>query len=203
MLRILEKRGRYESARRLGCTCGTVFRYAIATGRATVDRTPALIGALPTRNVVHRAALTTPNEVGALLRTIEAFDGQPVTRAALRLAPHVFVRPVELRSVEWSEIDFDKAVWTIPEHKIKMRRPHRVPLSRQVILRGVQKFTAQNKFVFHSVRTVRRPLSENTINACLRRLCYDKTEMTGHGFRAMASSLLNESGLRNADASGN
>jgi integrase len=202
VLRILEKRGRYESARRLRSTCGAVFRYAIATGRATVDPTPALLGAITTPKVVHRAALTTPNEVGALMRAIEAFEGQPIIRAALRLAPHVFVRPGELRTAEWTEIDFDKALWTIPENKTKMRRAHRVPLSRQAIeiLRGVHEFTGQKRFVFHSVRTFRRPISDNTVNACLRRLGYDKTEMTGHGFRAMASTLLNESGLWNADA---
>jgi len=202
VLRTLEIRGRYESARRLRGTCGQVFRYAVATGRAERDISVDLWGALTTPKVQHRAAIVEPRAVGALLRAIEGFAGQPATHAALRLAPHVFVRPGELRTAEWTEIDFKKAIWTIPEHKTKMRRPHRVPLSRQSqeILKDIRAVTGGGRYIFPCVRTVRRPMSENGINAALRRLGYAKEEMTAHGFRAMASTLLNEMGRWNPDA---
>lgn len=202
VLRKVEARGRYETARRLRSTCGAVFRYAITTARADTDPTLSLRGALITPTVNHRAAVTAPKEVGALLRAIEGFVGQPVTHAALQLAPHVFVRPGELRTAEWNEIDLNAAIWSIPASKAKMRRPHKVPLSHQAlaILREVHQFTGNGTLIFPCVRTIRRPLSENTINAALRRLGYSKDEMCAHGFRAIASTLLNECGLWNPDA---
>jgi integrase len=202
LLREIEARGIYETAKRLRSTCGMVFRYAIATGRAERDPTADLRGALTTHQVIHRAAIVEPAEIGALLRAIEGFDGQPTTRAALRLAPHVFVRPGELRQAEWSEFDIDAAVWSIPAAKMKMRRPHRVPLSRQSvgIIRELRDITGNGRLVFPSVRTVLRPISENTLNGALRRLGYASEDMSTHGFRSMAATRLNEMGGWNPDA---
>jgi integrase len=202
VLRAVEGRGRHESARRLRSVCGRVFRFAIATGRAEHDLTANLRDALTTPKVTHLAAITNSQEVGPLMRAIEGFRGHDVTRHALRLAPHVFVRPGELRHAEWSEVDFDKAVWSIPAHKMKMRRPHRVPLSRQslAILREVQPITGKWQYVFPGFQSLKRPMSENALNGALRRLGYSGDEMTSHGFRAMASTLLNEMGRWHPDA---
>jgi integrase len=202
LLREIEGRGIYETAKRLRSTCGMVFRYAIATGRADRDPSTDLRGALTTHQVSHRAAIVEPTEIGALLRAIEGFDGQPTTWAALRLAPHVFVRPGELRQAEWIEFDVDAAIWTIPAQKMKMRRSHRVPLSRQSlgIVRDLREITGSGRFVFPSVRTVLRPISENTLNAALRRLGYASEDMSTHGFRSMAATRLNEMGRWNPDA---
>lgn len=202
VLRRVEARGRYESARRLRSTCGQVFRYAIATGRAERDPSTDLRGAITAPTVTHRAAVTDPKAIGALLRSIEGYEGQAVTLAALRLAPMVFVRPGELRRAEWSEIDLETAEWRIPAAKMKMRQPHRVPLSRQAvaILRDLRELTGHGRWVFPSVRSVARPMSENTLNAALRRLGYGKDEVTSHGFRSTAAVRLNESGRWNADA---
>jgi integrase len=152
--------------------------------------------------VRHRAALVEPRAFGALLRAIATYDGAPETRVALKLLALTFVRPGELRAAEWTEFDFDKAVWSIPAEKMKMRRPHRVPLAPRAvtILRDLQTITGGGKFLFPSVRSPQRCMSENTINAALRRLGFGTEEMTGHGFRSAASSMLNESGLWNADA---
>lgn len=202
VLRSVEGRGRYESARRLRSVCGRVFRYAIATGRAQHDISSALRDALITPKVTHRAAITDPVEVGVLLRAIDDFTGHATTRAGLQLAAHLFVRPGELRHAEWSEIDLDAAVWTIPASKMKMRRPHRVPLSIQAldILSDLRGITGSGQYVFPSFYTMRRPMSENTLNQALRRLGYTGEEMTSHGFRAMASTLLNETGKWHPDA---
>jgi integrase len=202
VLRKIEDRGRYETAKRLRSVIGSVFRYAIATGRATSDPTYALRGALISPPVSHHAAITDPEAVGELLRAIDSFEGQPGTHAPLKLAPHVFVRPGELRMAEWTEFDFDKALWSIPGHKTKMRRPLRVPLTAQslAILRSIQRLTGNGRYVFPSLRSMERPMSDNCLNAALRRLGFDNTEMTTHGFRAMACSLLNESGRWHADA---
>lgn len=202
VLRSVEGRGRYESARRLRSVCGRVFRYAIATGRAQHDLSAALRDALITPKVTHRAAITDPVEVGALLRAIDGFAGHETTRAALRLAAHLFVRPGELRHAEWTELDAEAAVWTIPADKMKMRRPHRVPLSRQAlaILADLREVTGSGQYLFPSFYTLRRPMSENTLNQALRRLGYTGSEMTSHGFRAMASTLLNETGKWHPDA---
>lgn len=158
-LRRVEARGRYETARRLRSTCGQVFRYAIATGRAERDPSTDLRGALTAPKVKHRSAVTDPAAIGALLRAIDGYDGHPATLAALRLAPFVFVRPGELRHAEWAEIDLDAAEWRIPAEKMKMRLPHRVPLARQsiAILRSLQTITGAGRFLFPSVRSFARP----------------------------------------------
>lgn len=201
-LRKVERRGRYETAKRLRTVCGMVFRYAIATGRAERDPSADLRGALTVHKVNHRATIVDPKGIGALLRAIDSFEGQPSTMLALRLAPHVFVRPGELRHAEWSEFDFDSALWSIPAEKMKMRRPHRVPLSRQSLdtLHELKEITGNGRWLFPSVRTVLRPISENTLNAALRRLGYASEDMSTHGFRAMAATRLNEMGRWNPDA---
>lgn len=201
-LRAVEARGRHETARRLRATIGEVFRFAVATGRADADPTAALKGALTTPVVTHRAAIVEPKAFGTLLRAIADYDGAPETRAALELLALTFVRPGELRAAEWAEFDLDAAVLVIPAGKMKMRRPHRVPLAPRAVtvLREIHAITGRGKFVFPSVRSRERCMSENTVNAALRRLGFEKDEMTGHGFRAAASSMLNESGLWNADA---
>jgi integrase len=202
VLRVIERRGRFETAKRLRSISGAVFRYAIATGRAERDPSADLRGALTVHQVNHRATIVDPKAIGALLRAIEDFEGQPTTRAALRLAPHVFVRPGELRHAEWSEFDLDGAVWSIPAAKMKMRRPHRVPLSLQslAIIREIKAITGNGRWLFPSVRTILRPISENTLNAALRRLGYGSEDMSTHGFRGMAATRLNETGRWNADA---
>jgi integrase len=202
LLREIEGRGLFETAKRLRSTCGMVFRYAIATQRAERDPSGDLRGALTTHQVIHRAAIVEPAKIGPLLRAIEGFDGQTVTRLALRLAPHVFVRPGELRQAEWEEFDIEAAVWSIPAAKMKMRRPHRVPLSRQSVdtVRELKKVTGEGRWLFPSVRTSSRSISENTLNAALRRLGYSSAEMCTHGFRSMAATLLNEMGHWNPDA---
>jgi integrase len=202
VLRKFEAKGRHESAKRLRSTCGQVFRYAIATARASRDISADLRGALASVKVTHRAAITRPVEVGLLLRVIDGYEGHPITLAALKLLPHVFVRPGELRHAEWNEFDLANAVWTIPAHKTKMRREHRVPMSRQalLIIASIETDSRLSPLVFPSLRSAKRPMSENTINAALRRLGYAQDEMTAHGFRAMASTLLNEMGKWNPDA---
>ena len=202
VLRSVETRGRHETAKRMRAICSQIFRYAIATARAERDVAADLKGALTVPKVTHRAAITTPTGAGSLLRAIEGFDGHLMTRAALRLLPHVFVRPGELRFAEWADFDFDKALWTIPAHKTKMRRVHAIPLSRQAldIIASIETDAAFSSYLFPSLRSAKRPMSENTINAALRRLGYAQDEMTGHGFRAMAATLLNEMGIWNADA---
>jgi integrase len=201
-LKKVEVRGHLETARRMRSFASRVFRYAVATARASNDPAAALRGALVAPVVTHRAAILDTRDVGALLRAIDGYDGQPMTQLALRLAPHVFVRPGELRQAEWAEIDLEAEVWKIAASKMKMRQPHVVPLSRQAceILSAAQALTGRHRYVFASLYPGNRPMSENTINAALRRLGYAGNEMTGHGFRATASSLLNESGKWNPDA---
>ncbi len=201
-LKKIERTKKFYTATSVRTTCSQVFRFAIATARAERDVCADLRGALVTPKVVHRAAITTPKEAGALLRSIEDYEGDMQTRIAMRLLPHVFVRPGELRHAEWKEFDFDRKIWTIPEHKMKMRRPHAVPLSRQAIaiIREIEHDAAYSPYLFPSLRSANRPMSDNTINAALRRMGYGKDEMTAHGFRAMAATLLNEMGLWNADA---
>jgi integrase len=188
LLRQIEGRGLYETAKRLRSTCGMVFRYAIATGRAERDPSADLRGALTSHQVVHRATIVDPAGIGGLLRAIDGFEGQPTTQAALQLAAYLFVRPGELRHAEWSEFDLDAAIWCIPAEKMKMRRPHRVPLARQSrgVLRKLREITGGVRWLFPSVRTTARPISENTLNGALRRLGYGSDDMTTHGFRAMA-----------------
>jgi integrase len=202
VLRRVEARGRYETARRLRSTCGMVFRYAVATGRAERDPSVDLRGALTAPKVIHRSTIVDPADVGALLRAIEDYDGLPLTKAALRLAPLVFVRPGELRRAEWGELDFEHAEWRIPAAKMKMRRLHRVPLSRQAlaIIHDLRALSGDGRWLFPSVRSTSRPMSDNTLNAALRRLGYSKEQMTAHGFKGMASTRLNEMGRWNPDA---
>ena len=202
VLRKVERKGRFETARRLRSTIGAVCRYAIATARAEIDPTAPLQGALTTPTVKSRAAITEPNAFGGFLRSIDGFCGQHTTHAALKLMALLFPRPGELRVAQWKEFDLDGAIWTIPAARTKMRREHRVPLSPQAIavLRGLNTMMGVGGLIFPCVRTVRRPISENTMNAAIRRLGYSQEEATAHGFRATASTLLNESGLWNADA---
>jgi len=169
---------------------------------AVADPASALKGALTAPTVKHRAAIIEPKAFGGLLRAIETYEGAPETRAALELLALTFVRPGELRAAEWMEFELTAGVWSIPGEKMKMKRPHRVPLAPRAvaILRELQTVTGHGKFLFPSVRSPVRCMSENTINAALRRLGFEKDEMTGHGFRSAASSMLNESGLWNADA---
>ncbi len=196
VLRRIEARGANETAHRVKDKCGQVFRYAIATGRATRDPSAGLRGALHPVVSTSRAAITDPAMMGDLLRAIDGYSGQHVTRCAMRLAPLLFLRPGELRHAEWSELDLDAAEWRIPAGKMKMREGHIVPLAPQAvaILRELERLTGRGGYVFPSLRSADRPMSENTINAALRRLGYDKDTMTGHGFRAMASTRLNEMG---------
>lgn len=193
-LRKMEQRGIVESAHRARGLAGQIFRYAIATGRA--ERNPAadLIGALERTQTRHFASIILPSKIGELLRGIYAYQGSPVTIAALKLAPLVFVRPGELRCAEWSEIDLGNALWDIPAEKMKMKQPHLVPLSDQAveILQELHLLTGHGKYLFPGVRSARRPMSENTVNAALRYMGFDGDTMTGHGFRAMARTVLDE-----------
>lgn len=201
-LKTVEARGRHETAKKLRAALGEVFRYAVATGRAETDPTGALKGALTAPTVTPRAAIIDPLAFGGLLRAIDGYHGAPETKAALELLALTFVRPGELRAAEWAEFDLDAGLWVIPADRMKMRRPHRVPLAPRAVatLRELQAITGTGRFVFPSVRTSARCMSEGTLNAALRRLGFTGEEMTGHGFRAAASSMLNESGLFNPDA---
>ena len=200
-IRRIEARGAIETAHRALQACGQVFRYAIATGRAERDPAPDLRGALKPVLVQHMAAITDPKRVGDLLRAIESYKGMPITRAALQLAPLVFVRPGELRKSEWTEFDLDAAEWRIPTARMKRTKQeklsgtaHVVPLSRQAlsILRELQPLTGYGRYLFPSPRTGERPMSDNGVLSALRRMGFPSDEMTGHGFRAMARTLLAE-----------
>jgi integrase len=202
VLRAVEVRGRYETANRLRSTFGTIFRYAIVTGRAQQDVAVDLRGALITPKPQHRAAILEPKALGGLLRAVDDHDGQPAVRIALKMLPHMFPRPGELRMAEWKEFDLEAAVWTIPAEKTKMRRPHKVPLTAQVLemLADLKPITGSGKYLFPSIRSAERPITDNTLNAALRRLGFGKDEVTAHGFRATASTLLNEMGKWHPDA---
>jgi integrase len=202
VLRGVEARDRLETARRLRAIIGSVFRFAVATGRASSDPTGALRGALIAPTLRHRAAVIEPAALGELLRAIEGHNGMPEVRGGLQLLALTFVRPGELRGAQWAEIDFDSAIWTIPGARMKMRRPHRVPLARQTldVLKNLRAIIGEAALILPGARGRGRPLSENTLNAALRRLGYTKDEMTSHGFRAAASSILNECGQWNPDA---
>ena len=193
-LRRVESRGALESARRLKIIAGQVFRYAVATGRAERDPSADLKGALAMPREKHYAAIIDPKQVAPLLRALDGYQGHFVVKCALRLSPLLFVRPGELRHAEWEEVDLDEAVWNIPASKMKMREAHLVPLSNQAvdILRDLQPLTGTSRYVFPSARSVARPMSNNAVNAALRRMGYDKDTMTGHGFRAMARTILDE-----------
>jgi integrase len=200
-LRKIEESGKLETAKRTKIKAGQIFRYAVLEGKVKTDPTTSLRGALKPPKNRHHAAITDPVQIGELLRAIDGFTGQPVTLAALKLAPLVFVRPGELRQAEWTEIDLDGAMWRIPPERMKMNAAHLVPLSKQVlmILRELHPLTGTGRYVFPGLRSVSRPISENTVNAALRRLGYSNDEMTGHGFRSLAATRLNEMGW-NSDA---
>lgn len=195
-LRHIEKRGALSVAHRVRGICGQIFNYALITG--LVDRNPAtdLSGALTPTHETHYPTFTAPHQIGELMRAIGDYDGNIISRSALKLAPLVFVRPGELRRAEWSEISFDTAEWRIPASKMKTRNEHIVPLSRQAlgVLKEIHQLTGHGRYVFPSLRSNDRPMSDGTVNAALRRLGYSKEEFTGHSFRSMASTRLNEMG---------
>jgi len=201
-LKKLEAHGKRETARRCRSFASRVFRYAVATGRGEVDPTSVLRGALVTPKVTHHAAILDPAGVGELLRSIDTYTGNAITRIACQIAPHVMMRPGELRQALWTEIDMTAAIWTVPPERMKMRRPHAVPLSRQVLayLEDLLGLTGPEGFVFPAFHTSKRPMSENTINQAFRRMGYATGEVTAHGLRTTASSLLNESGKWSPDA---
>ncbi|OOG56406.1 integrase arm-type DNA-binding domain-containing protein [Rhodanobacter sp. C03] len=187
-------RGAVESAHRVLQNCGQVLRYAIATGRAERNPVADLRGALPPVKQTHLAAIVDPVAIGGLLRAMDGYQGSLVTKCALRLAPLVFVRPGELRQAEWAEFDMDGAQWNIPAEKMKMREPHLVPLAPQAvaILRELHPLTGRGRYVFPSARSPQRPMSNNAVLSALRRMGYATDEMSGHGFRAMARTVLDE-----------
>ncbi|MCP8891722.1 tyrosine-type recombinase/integrase [Sphingomonas faeni] len=202
VLKRVERRGHHETALRLRSFAGRVFRYGFATLRTERNPADILRGALTVPRVKHHAAIVEPKKVGELLRAIDGYTGRPETLHALRIAPHVFLRPGELRQAKWSEIDFAEKVWRVPAERMKMKQPHAVPLSRQVLylLQDLRSLARDSEYLFPALHTTKRPLSDNTLNVALRRLGFEHDEMTSHGFRAMASTLLNESGLWHPDA---
>ena len=201
-LRRIESRGANELAHSVKRVIGQVFRYAIATGRATRNPVPDLQGALSPVIVTHYAAITEPDKIGELFRAVYGYTGNFVTQCAFKLSFYVMLRPGEIRKAEWKDINFDRKEWRIPGKKMKMRVEHIIPLSKQAleILKEIYPLTGNGRFVFPSVRSTDRPMSENTITGALRRLGYSGKEMTAHGFRAMASTRLNESHLFHPDA---
>ena len=194
-------RGTLDTAHRALQNCSQILRYAVATGRAEQDVAAFLRGALPPAQGKHYPTITEPRKIGELLRAIDGYEGYFPVACALKLMPLVFVRPGELRLAEWAEFDFGVNEWRIPKNRMKMDEQHIVPLSRQTlaVLEALKPHTGHGRYLFPSIRTDQRAMSDNTINAALRRLGYAKEEMTGHGFRAMASTLLNEQGW-NRDA---
>jgi integrase len=198
VLKRIEGRGIHETAHRTRQRCSQVFRYAVQTERAAHDVTADLRGALAPVVSEHHAAITEPVRIGELLRAIDGYTGHSATAYALKLAPLLFVRPGELRHAEWTEFDLDgpEPQWRIPAEKMKMGEQHLVPLSKQALalLRELQPLTGRGPYVFPSIRSRTRPMSDNTVNAALRRLGYTSEEMTGHGFRSLASTCLNEQG---------
>ena len=190
--RIFEDQNKRETAKRIKVKCGQVFRYAIATGRATYEPTQALKGALQPVITNHQAAITDPSEVARLMQDIHGYEGHYITIFALKLAPLVFVRPSELRTAKWTDIDLNAKEWRYHVHKTKTE--HIVPLSSQAVklLTDLKSISSNSPYVFPSIRTNQRAMSENTINAALRRLGYTSEQMCGHGFRAMARTILDE-----------
>jgi integrase len=202
VLRRLEGQRKHETAKRCRSFTSRVFRYAAATGRAESDPAAMLAGQLIAPKVKHHAAILEPRKLGELLRSIDAFEGAPITRLALQVAPHVMARPGELRQATWDEFDLDAKIWRIKPERMKMRRPHAIPLSEQVLgyLRELQQFSGPEGYVFPAFHTTRRPMSENTMNQAFRRMGYTSDEVTAHGLRTTASTLLNESGKWHPDA---
>lgn len=198
LLRRIEARGRHDTAHRARADCARIFRHAVATGRAERDPTSDLKGALAPVKTRHFAAITEPGQVGELLRALDGYRGQPSTEIALKLAPLLFVRPGELRAAEWAEFSLEGAhpEWRIPAARMKMREAHVVPLSRQALalLRELEPLTGGGRLLFPTIQDPARPMSNNTMNVALRRLGYTREQMTSHGFRSLASTLLNEQG---------
>jgi integrase len=201
-LRKVEAKGNYETAKRLRAKISSVFRFAVANGTATTDPTYALKDALIRPTAKPRAAIVHPTALGELMRAIDGFHGQAVTRIALQLLALLVPRPGELRAAKWTEFDFEGAVWSIPAERMKMRRPHKVPLSKQALsyLGDLKLLTGCGEFVLPSLVSSKRTMSENTLNTALRRMGFGANEMTSHGFRATFSTLANESGLWNPDS---
>jgi integrase len=194
VIRRAEARGTIETALRLGQLCSQIMRFAVASGAAERDVSSALRGAAKTKETKHFAAITDPKKLVPLLRAIDAYQGHMTTVAALKLAPLVFVRPGELRTAEWIEIDCKERLWRIPGSKMKMKVDHIVPLSKQAlkIIEALQPVTGGGKYLFPSIRTGERPMSENTVNAALKGMGFSAEEHTGHGFRATARTILDE-----------
>ena len=202
ILKTVEARGHYETAKRLRTTIGEVFRYAVATLRAEHDPTQVLRGALISPRVRHRPAITEEHDFGRLVRAIWEYDGDSQSVIGLKLMALLFPRPGELRKATWSEFDFNASVWTIPAERMKMRREHKKPLPQAALhlliaLRGQAK---REDYIFPATTNPERPMSENTMNYALHRLGFESDIMTPHGFRSSASTLLNESNLWNPDA---
>lgn len=192
----IESRGVIDGSHRVKTIISQIFRYGVAKGIIDSDPARDLRGALTPYVPKNMATIIDPDEIGGLMRAIAGYKGNYITRAALHLAPLTFVRPGELRHAEWSEMDFNEAIWRIPAKKMKKKRLHLVPLSRQSLaaISEIQPITGEGKYLFPSVRSADRPMSDNTVNAALRRMGYTKKELTGHGFRGMASTLLHEQG---------
>jgi integrase len=197
----IQEEGHAETAHRVRALAERLFQFAIATGRAERNVAADLRGTLAAVVTTHFAAITDPEAIGQLLRAIDSYDGQASVQYALRLAPHVFVRPGELRAASWSEFDLDRATWVIPGHRMKMARAHSVPLSTQVVamLADLRSVIGEGELLFPGLRTHKRPISDNSLNAALRRMGYAKDEMTAHGFRTLASTCLHELGFASGD----
>jgi len=202
LLRKIEAKGNYETARRLRSKIGAVFRYAIAGGVPCTDPTQALRDALIRPTVTHRAAIVEKEAMGGLMRAIDGYDGQVTTRIGLQLLALLAQRPGELRQACWVEFDPEARTWTIPAPRMKMRKPHMVPLSPQVLvlLDDLRRFTGTSRYLFPAIGKPKGTMSENTLNASLRRMGFGGDEMTAHGFRASLSTFANESGLWHPDA---
>ncbi len=197
-----EAKGNLEHAKRLKTVIGSVLRFGIALGWLDADPTPGLRGAIATRRTKSHAAITDPEKFGELLRSIDAYDGQLTTKYALKLIALLAPRPGELRQAKWEEFDFEKRIWSVPEERMKMGRPHRVPLSAAAVdlLEELRRLTGNSEFLFPALTSNVRPMSENTLNQALRRMGYGKDEHTSHGFRATFATLANESGKWHPDA---
>jgi integrase len=196
VLRRIEERGRHETAHRVRSECGNVFRYAVVTGRVARDPTPDLRGAIAAVVRRNRPAIVEPLRIGELMRAIYGYRGDVATEFALKLLPLTFVRPGEPRLALWHEFDLGRAEWRIPGERMKMRELHVVPLATQAValLTDLRAYSGDGVFVFPSIRSRERPISDNTVNAALRRLGFGRDEMVAHGFRSMASTCLNEQG---------
>lgn len=196
LMRKIEAQGHLETAHRVKMICSQIFRFGVAGGQVDRDPTQDLRGAVPPPKVKHRASIIDPAKIAKLLKDVWNYGGHAVVCHALKILPYVFVRPGELRHACWDEIDWPEKLWRIPAEKMKMKTPHLVPLSSQVIeiLENLKKHTGRHHFLFPGHRNYDRPMSDMAVNAALRYLGYSSEEITGHGFRSMASTILNEQG---------